>query len=59
METKAKETDRQLVARLVDQARVHFSNEQAALTCVYMAIMSLDPDRQGPQNAGSPAGRPP
>lgn len=29
------------------RARGHFPNEQAALKCVYMAIMSLDPTGQG------------
>jgi transposase-like protein len=29
------------------KARGHFPNEQAALKCVYMAIMSLDPTGQG------------
>ena len=29
------------------QARGHFPNEQAALKCVYMAIMSLDPTGTG------------
>lgn len=29
------------------QARGHFPNEQAALKCVYMAIMSLDPTGKG------------
>ncbi len=28
-------------------ARGHFPNEAAALTCVYMAIMSLDPTGTG------------
>ncbi len=28
-------------------ARGHFPNEQAALKCVYMSIMSLDPTGQG------------
>ncbi|BBC28959.1 hypothetical protein SGFS_002500 [Streptomyces graminofaciens] len=30
------------------KARGHFPNEQAALKCVYMAIMSLDPQGPGP-----------
>jgi putative transposase len=30
------------------RARGHFPNETAALKCVYMALMSLDPDRHGP-----------
>ena len=29
------------------RARGHFPNEQAALKCVYMAVMSLDPTGQG------------
>ena len=29
-------------------ARGHFPTEQAALKCLYLALMSLDPDRQGP-----------
>jgi transposase-like protein len=29
------------------RARGHFPNEQAALKCVYLAIMSLDPTGQG------------
>jgi len=29
------------------KARGHFPNEAAALKCVYMAIMSLDPTGQG------------
>jgi putative transposase len=29
------------------KARGHFPNEQAALKCVYMAIMSLDPTGTG------------
>ena len=29
------------------RARGHFPHEQAALTCVYLAIMSLDPTGQG------------
>jgi transposase-like protein len=29
------------------KARGHFPNEQAALKCVYMAIMGLDPTGQG------------
>ncbi|MGW9032171.1 transposase, partial [Streptomyces sp. NPDC055722] len=29
------------------RARGHFPNEQAAIKCVYMAIMSLDPTGQG------------
>ena len=31
------------------KARGHFPNEQAALKCVYMAIMSLDPTGKGRQ----------
>ena len=34
------------------KARGHFPNEQAALKCVYLAIMSLDPTGTG-QNGGS------
>ena len=30
-------------------ARGHFPNEQAALKCVYLAIMSLDPTGKGRQ----------
>lgn len=33
--------------QLIDEARGHFPNEQAALKCVYMAIMSLDPTGKG------------
>jgi len=29
------------------KARGHFPNEQAALKCIYMAIMSLDPTGKG------------
>ena len=29
------------------KARGHFPNEQAALKCVHMAIMSMDPTRNG------------
>ncbi len=29
------------------RARGHFPNEAAALKCVYMAVMSLDPTGQG------------
>jgi putative transposase len=29
------------------RARVHFPTEQAALKCVYLAVMSLDPTGQG------------
>lgn len=29
------------------RARGHFPNEGAALTCVYLAVMSLDPTGQG------------
>jgi hypothetical protein len=41
--------DEQLVAQLLSsaKARGHFPNEQAALKCVYMAIMSLDPTGTG------------
>ena len=31
------------------RARSHFPNEGDALKCVYLAVMSLDPDRAGPQ----------
>jgi transposase-like protein len=40
------------------KARGHFPNDQAALTCVYLAIMSLDPTAPA-ANAGPCAGRPP
>jgi len=30
-------------------ARGHFPNEQAALKCVYLAVMSLDPTGKGRQ----------
>jgi putative transposase len=30
------------------RVRGHFPNEQAALKCVYMALMSLDPNRRRP-----------
>jgi transposase-like protein len=33
--------------RRAARARGHFPNEQAALKCVYMAIMSLDPTGRG------------
>lgn len=36
------------------KARGRFPNEQAALKCVYMAIMSLDPTGQGPQTLDHP-----
>jgi hypothetical protein len=36
------------------KARGHFPNEQAALKCVYMAIMSLDPHRHRPKRGGEP-----
>ncbi|MBB5856473.1 transposase-like protein [Amycolatopsis umgeniensis] len=39
------------------KARGHFPNEQAALKCVYMAIMSLDPTSAG-RNAGRCGGNP-
>ncbi len=38
-------------------ARGHFPTEQAALKCLYLAIMSLDPTGKG-ANAGPTAGRP-
>ena len=41
------------------KARGHFPNEQAALKCVYMAIMSLDPTGTGRNDAGRSAGSPP
>ena len=31
------------------KARGHFPNEQAALKCVYLALMSLDPSGRGRQ----------
>ena len=31
------------------KARGHFPNEQAALKCVYLAVMSLDPTGRGRQ----------
>ncbi|GAA2716644.1 hypothetical protein Apa02nite_100220 [Actinoplanes palleronii] len=40
-------SDDQLVATLVVRARGHFPNETAALKCVYMALMSLDPTGAG------------
>jgi transposase-like protein len=40
------------------KARGHFPNEAAALKCIYMAIMSLDPTGRG-ANAGRCAGNPP
>ena len=40
-------------------ARGHFPTEQAALKCLYLAIMSLDPTGQGPQAVDQPVeGRP-
>ena len=40
-------------------ARGHFPTEQAALKCLYLAIMSLDPDREGPPAVDQPVeGRP-
>ena len=41
------------------RARGHFPNEQAALKCLYLAIMSLDPTGTGPQALDQPLeGRP-
>lgn len=40
-------SDEQLVAMLVERARGHFPNEAAALKCIYMALMSLDPTGKG------------
>ncbi len=39
------------------KARGHFPNDQAALKCVYMAIMSLDPPARA-RPVGPCAGRP-
>ena len=39
--------DGQLIGQLVDRARGHFPTEAAALKCVYMAVMSLDPTGAG------------
>ena len=40
-------------------ARGHFPTEQAALKCLYLAIMSLDPTGRGPQAMDQPVeGRP-
>ena len=39
------------------KARGHFPNEQAALKCVYLAVMSLDPTGRG-THAGPTAGSP-
>jgi putative transposase len=44
--TKAIESVNARIRRAV-KARGHFPNEQAALKCVYMAIMSLDPTGAG------------
>jgi transposase-like protein len=44
--TNAIESVNSRIRRAVN-ARGHFPNEQAALKCVYMAIMSLDPTGQG------------
>jgi putative transposase len=44
--TNAIESVNSRIRRAV-KARGHFPNEQAALKCVYMAIMSLDPTGQG------------
>ena len=44
--TNAIESVNARIRRAVN-ARGHFPNEQAALTCVYMAIMSLDPTGKG------------
>ncbi|TCN32750.1 hypothetical protein EV644_12456 [Kribbella orskensis] len=55
-------TQRQLcqLEQLFDpDPRGHFPNEQAALKCVYLAVMSLDPDRHPAANAGRCAGNQP
>ena len=44
--TNAIESVNSRIRRAV-KARGHFPNEQAALKCVYMAIMSLDPTGNG------------
>ena len=44
--TNAIESVNARIRRAVN-ARGHFPNEQAALKCVYLAIMSLDPTGQG------------
>jgi putative transposase len=44
--TNAIESVNSRIRRAV-KARGHFPNEQAALKCVYMAIMSLDPTGTG------------
>jgi transposase-like protein len=38
---------RQLICGTQVKARGHFPNEQAALKCVYLAIMALDPTGKG------------
>jgi len=44
--TNAIESGQCRIRRAV-KARGHFRNEQAALKCVYMAVMSLDPTGTG------------
>jgi transposase-like protein len=44
--TNAIESVNSRIRRAV-KARGHFPNEQAALKCIYMAIMSLDPTGNG------------
>lgn len=55
--TNAVESVNARIRRAV-KARGHFPNEQAALKCVYMAIMSLDPTGAG-RRAGRSAGNQP
>jgi putative transposase len=46
--TNAIESVNARIRRAVN-ARGHFPNEQAALKCVYLAVMSLDPTGKGRQ----------
>jgi putative transposase len=55
--TNAIESINAWIRRAVN-ARGHFSTEQAALKCVYLAIMSLDPTGTGQQRWPT-AGKPP
>jgi mutator family transposase len=60
--TNAIESVNARIRRAVN-ARGHFPNEQAAMKCVYLAVMSLDqpgPDREGPATLVKPVeGSPP
>ncbi|ABD13469.1 hypothetical protein Francci3_4121 [Frankia casuarinae] len=45
--TNAIESVNARIRRRAVRARGHFPNETAALKCIYMAVMSLDPTGQG------------